>query len=76
MSPEEVPSFGERRADRTYRPRPGAYIVATDAEGRVAILETGKGCFLPGGGLDPGESHPEALRREVREECGCEVEIV
>jgi 8-oxo-dGTP pyrophosphatase MutT (NUDIX family) len=28
---------------------------------------------FPGGGLEPGESHAEALVREVREECGLAV---
>ncbi len=30
---------------------------------------------FPGGKVEPGESEPEALRREIREELGCEVEV-
>ncbi len=30
---------------------------------------------FPGGKLEPGESEPEALRREIREELDCEAEV-
>ncbi len=30
---------------------------------------------FPGGKVESGESDPEALRREIREELGCEVEV-
>ena len=71
-----LPEFGHKVAGRHYRLRPGAYAVIVDGERRVAVMRTGRGCYLPGGGSEPGESPEATLRREVREECGREIDIL
>ena len=54
--------------------------IIKDEEDRVLIcrMPADRGVFpgqwgLPGGGIEPGETMEEALRREVREELGAEV---
>ncbi|HEV8631844.1 MAG TPA: NUDIX domain-containing protein [Thermoanaerobaculia bacterium] len=50
--------------------RPSAYAIIKDSLGRLAVLRTPMGVFLPGGGIEEGEAAREAVRREAREECG------
>ena len=69
--------FGER-IGRNGVLRPGASALIFD-ESRERILLTqrednGRWC-LPGGGMDPGESAPEACAREVLEETGLVVRV-
>lgn len=57
----------------------GAYGIVHDAEGRILLVRaapylTVAGMwFLPGGGVEHGETPAEALRREVHEETGLTV---
>lgn len=66
-------------AEKSHKPthRVGAFAVIFDDEGKVLVSRrVDSGWFnLPGGGVDPGESAPEGLVREVREETGLEVEV-
>ncbi len=72
----EYPVFGERKPGQSYVPRPGAYGILRNDQGWIAVLETPRGCFLPGGGSEGGETPEETLVREVREECGFRVQDI
>jgi 8-oxo-dGTP diphosphatase len=68
--------FGTYNPEAEYRRRPGAYAIIVNPDGQFAAVRGLEKLFLPGGGIDPGESPEEALIREVREECAREVVII
>ena len=55
--------------------------VIKDEEGKILItqrnLQKSQGGLweFPGGKIEPGESHKDALRREIREELATEIEV-
>jgi ADP-ribose pyrophosphatase YjhB (NUDIX family) len=59
--------------------KPGVAAVIVH-DGKVLLFQhvfwTAARWGLPGGGIEPGEDAAAAIRREVREECGLEIEIV
>lgn len=69
-----VPEFGVAVEGQNYALRPGAYGVLRDVAGRVAVVMTPVGGFLPGGGQVAGESPKQALKREFAEETGVHVQ--
>jgi 8-oxo-dGTP diphosphatase len=73
MTDFEYRTFGTRREELEYVPRPGAYALIV-RDGRVLVVEEGSGIFLPGGGLEGDETPDEALRRELIEETGLAVD--
>jgi len=72
-----TPQFGAPEPGLPYPDRPAAFVLL-EHQGRIACVRVawrrgGPKVDLPGGGLDPGESHAEAAVRECGEEAGLKV---
>ena len=53
-----------------YLDREGAYLIPF-RDDQVGVIQTPKGYFLIGGGLENGENHLACIERECMEETGC-----
>ncbi|HID87165.1 MAG TPA: NUDIX domain-containing protein [Anaerolineae bacterium] len=68
-------------ASREYPQRPIVGVGAVIIQGDYVLLvqrgnEPGRGRWgIPGGAIELGETLRQAIRREVREECGLEIEV-
>ena len=75
-APKSLRRWGVRLVEPRFTVTAGA--VVQDEEGRVLLLHhryrAGSGWGIPGGFLEKGEQPEEALRRELREEVGLEVD--
>ena len=75
-APRSFRRWGVRLTEPRFNVTAGA--VVTDDEGRVLLLKhvfrPGSGWGIPGGFLEEGEQPEEAIRRELREETGLELE--
>ena len=71
------PTFGEKIEGVTYKTRYGVYAVIPDSKHeKIILVQAPNGAwFLPGGEIEKGENHFEALKRELIEELGFTAEI-
>lgn len=67
-------TFGEKREDTPYTDRKAAYLI-TIQEGKLAAVNTPRGCFLLGGGIELGETPQDCLKRECLEEAGRAIRV-
>lgn len=57
-----------------YLDRKGAYLIPLRGD-EVGVIETPKGFFLLGGGMEEGETETECILRECMEEAGAAAEL-
>lgn len=72
---QTVREFGARPATKRCIVRPSAYAFILNRAGQLAVVKSPDGTFLPGGGIDEGETPEEAVVREAMEECGFRVRV-
>jgi 8-oxo-dGTP diphosphatase len=70
-----VPVFGAPPTAVVAIVRPSAYGIIADRQGRLAVVHTPIGLSLPGGGSDEAEAPEATVVREVREECGLDIQV-
>ena len=77
-TPAKIRRLGIRISQAKFTVTAGAVVV--DEQGRILLLKhefrAGSGWGIPGGFMNQGEQPQEAVRREVREEIGLELERV
>ena len=65
--------FGTKETVK-YTNREGAYLILV-RNNQVGVIQTPKGLFLLGGGLEENENHIACIERECLEEAGCKVSV-
>ncbi|MGT2934305.1 NUDIX hydrolase [Streptococcus castoreus] len=72
-----IPTFGNQNEHENYVTRQGVYAVIPNQDrSKIILVQAPNGAwFLPGGEIEIGENHLQALERELIEELGFTVKI-
>ena len=68
-------TFGKIEKDKSVAKREAAYGILFNTYDEIAVVQTSRGYFLPGGGIEADESHTDCLVREFQEELGYVIEV-
>lgn len=68
-------TFGKTETDKSVAKREAVYGLLFNANDEIAVVQTSRGYFLPGGGIEADEDHVACLVREFQEEIGYVVEV-
>lgn len=68
-------SFVEKIEETEYKDRVGAYAVIFDSNRRIAVIQTSRDYFMPGGGIENNETQEECIKNERMEEVGLSVVV-
>lgn len=66
----------EAKPSSEYTLRPTVKAIVIDNENNIALLKARGHYLFPGGGIETGESTVDALRRELMEEIGCNIDNI
>ncbi len=67
--------FGIQDKKIQYADRPSSYGIVQSKLNEIAIVNHKNRYFLPGGGMEKGETREQSLKREFLEELGWQVEV-